>query len=59
MKLLLNQAKCKLCGDVIQSTSIHDIKQCKCGSISVDGGNEYVRRIGNLDAVEELSIYDE
>ena len=29
-----------------------------CGSIAVDGGLEYVKRIGNLDDVIELSEYE-
>ena len=38
-----NHAKCGKCGDIIVSTSVHDYKTCKCGNISVDGGNDYFR----------------
>ena len=44
MKLLLNAAQCLSCQEVIVSTHRHDFKSCKCGSVSVDGGLEYIRR---------------
>lgn len=40
-----NRAKCKKCGDVIESTHVYEFVTCKCGSISVDGGGEYLRRL--------------
>lgn len=33
-----NRAKCKLCGDIIESFHASDYVSCKCGEISVDGG---------------------
>ena len=33
-----NRAKCKLCRDIIESFHPTDYAQCKCGEISVDGG---------------------
>ncbi|MDE2097333.1 MAG: hypothetical protein KGL39_08830 [Patescibacteria group bacterium] len=42
-KLKVNRLKCKKCGDVIESTWVHDFKYCKCGAIFVDGGLEYSR----------------
>lgn len=38
-----NRAKCKLCESVIESFHRYDCVSCKCGEISVDGGNEYFR----------------
>jgi len=38
-----NRAKCKLCEDIIESHHTHDYVSCKCGEISVDGGNSYWR----------------
>ena len=35
--------KCKICGDIIESTFRHDFKECKCGACFVDGGNDYFR----------------
>ena len=46
MAILRNAAKCNKCGDVIQSISRHDFVECKCGSIFVDGGHEYMRAGG-------------
>jgi hypothetical protein len=33
-----NRAKCKLCNDIIESFHQYDYVTCKCGEISVDGG---------------------
>jgi len=33
-----NRAKCKLCGDIIESFHQHDFVHCRCGEIAVDGG---------------------
>lgn len=38
-----NRAKCKLCGDIIESFLQNDFVTCKCGEISIDGGNYYLR----------------
>ena len=38
-----NRAKCKLCESIIESHHRHDYVSCKCGEISVDGGDEYFR----------------
>lgn len=42
-----NNARCRKCGDEIESKSRHDFVTCKCGAISVDGGQDYMRRCGN------------
>ncbi len=36
-----NRAKCKLCGDIIESAHRHDYQICSCEEIGVDGGNDY------------------
>ena len=54
-RILHNKARCKLCDDVIESTYRWDFVTCSCGALSVDGGHDYLRRCGNLDAIEELS----
>ena len=38
-----NRAKCKLCGDLLESINVHDCIKCKCGEIGVDGGKEYFK----------------
>lgn len=54
-KIKTNKIKCKKCGDIIESTSVHDFKWCSCGTVAVDGGNEYLRRLGNEEDFEDLS----
>ena len=45
------------CGDIIESTSTHDIKSCSCGSVTVDGGKDYIRRgFKKIEDLEDLSI---
>ncbi len=34
-----NRAKCKLCKDILESFHQFDLVQCKCGEISISGGN--------------------
>lgn len=57
-KILVNKIKCKKCGDVIESKSRHDFKSCICGAVSVDGGLDYIRRCGEEDDYEELSVFN-
>lgn len=59
MKILRNAIKCRLCGSIIESKSIHDFQTCKCGSVSVDGGLAYIRRCGNIEDFDELSIFSD
>lgn len=56
-----NMIRCKKCGDVIESMSVHDFKQCSCGAVFVDGGHNYLRRsfTNNDDDFEELSVVEE
>ena len=54
-KIIVNKAKCKKCGDIIESKEVNDFKRCICGSIAVDGGLEYIKRVGNKDDIIELS----
>lgn len=55
-KIIKNMIKCNKCGDVIESVSVHDFKWCKCKTVAVDGGHEYLRRLGNMGEWEEMSI---
>lgn len=41
----MNRAGCRCCGDVIESANRHDFQTCRCGNISVDGGDAYQRRL--------------
>lgn len=55
--ILLNCASCLSCGDILKSHHRHDFVSCSCGKIGVDGGREYIRRVGSLEHILELSIY--
>lgn len=57
-KITVNKIRCKKCGDIIESKSVHDFRSCKCGSVAVDGGHNYLRRVGNLEEWEDLSEYE-
>lgn len=43
-KIVVNKIKCNHCGDEIESKSVHDFVWCKCGTVAVDGGKEYLKR---------------
>ena len=62
LKIIKNAIKCKHCGDVIESFSVHDFKSCSCQSCAVDGGHQYLRRCfksSQEEDFEELSITEE
>ena len=56
-EITCNKIKCKKCGNIIESIDVHDFKWCSCGAVAVDGGREYLRRVGNQEDFEELSDY--
>lgn len=58
-KIIHNKIKCKKCGDIIESISIHDFKWCSCGACAVDGGHDYLRRLGYKEDWEEMSEVEE
>lgn len=58
-KIKSNKARCKKCNDIIESKTRHDFKWCKCGAIAVDGGKEYLRRLGKFEDFEDLSEFEE
>lgn len=55
VKIIKNMAKCRLCGDTIESKFRHDFVRCKCGAIFVDGGKDYLRRGGEINNIIEMS----
>lgn len=57
VKIIKNCIKCKCCGDIIESTSVHDFKFCSCGKVAVDGGRSYLKRSGNPNDWEELNEF--
>ena len=44
-KILVNQIRCDRCGEVVVSKHRHELKWCECGSVAVDGGTDYLRRL--------------
>lgn len=54
-KLIINKAQCKQCGSIIISENVNELIRCSCGKIAVDGGYEYIRRIGDMESIIELS----
>ena len=60
-RIIKNSVKCNLCGEIIVSEDVHDLKFCKCGAVSVDGGNDYLKRTyrNSPDDFTELSEYED
>lgn len=54
--IIRNMAQCRKCGDILESRYTHDLKTCSCGAVSVDGGHEYIRRLGDYRNCLEMSI---
>lgn len=52
-RIISNKVKSINCGKIIESKTINDFKRCMCGKIAIDGGIEYLKRIGN-DEVSEI-----
>lgn len=50
--------KCLICGDIIESKSVHNLVSCKCESCHIDGSNEYLR-FGGKDFSKILIIFDD
>lgn len=56
-KIARNMVRCCLCLEVIESTHVHDFKKCSCGACGVDGGTEYLKRLGKAENMQELTEY--
>lgn len=54
-EIISNKIKCKKCGDIIESKSTNDYKKCSCGTVAVDGGKDYLKRIDNEEDYEDIS----
>lgn len=53
-----NSAECLKCGDHIESKHVHDFRYCSCKAIAVDGGYEYIRRVGKPENYFDTSIWE-
>lgn len=54
--IVQNAVICNKCDELIYSAHRHDFRECKCGNIAVDGGQEYLRRVGK--GLEDGSFTD-
>lgn len=57
--IICNKIQCNKCKDIIESKTRNDFKFCKCGAVAVDGGKDYLRRLGYPEDITELSIVEE
>jgi hypothetical protein len=55
--ILRNSAQCKSCGSHIESTHRRHFVACGCGSIAVDGGLDYIRRVGEPTLIADTSLF--
>lgn len=55
--ITVNRVQCNKCKDIIVSRYGHDFVTCSCGAISADGGNNYLRRCGDIYNFIDLSEY--
>ena len=46
--------KCKECGDELFSYHRHDFKWCSCKSVAIDGGDDYMKVVGDPNKVEDI-----
>ena len=59
MKIKRNAIRCNKCTDIIESKHRHDFKYCDCQAVAVDGGVDYLRRLGDPEDYEDLSTFVE
>lgn len=53
--IVQNAASCLTCGDLIYSAHRHHYAECSCGAIAVDGGQDYLRRVGDFSNAVDMS----
>lgn len=58
-EVLRNRAKCKICGDIVESKYRHDFKWCKCGAMAVDGGHMYIKRVWDPKYGDKNEVIEE
>lgn len=54
-RIIKNAIKCLACKTVIESKHRHDFVFCPCKAVAVDGGKEYLRRVGATGGYKDLS----
>ena len=58
-KIIHNRIKCLNCHEIIESKYRYNYVVCKCGRTIVDGGQDYLRRLGDPNLYEELTEFEE
>lgn len=58
-KIKSNKAQCLRCGDIVESKTRHDFVWCRCRSLAVDGGQDYLKRSFVDAAWQEMSEFEE
>lgn len=56
--IIRNAARCTRCDEVVESKHRHDFQRCSCGAVAVDGGLDYLKRCGEPDHWEDLTILE-
>tara|TARA_R110000803_G_scaffold13142_3_gene37125 strand:- start:993 stop:1400 length:408 start_codon:yes stop_codon:yes gene_type:complete len=54
--VLQNQVRCLICKDEPCSSRKWDFQRCECGAVAVDGGMEYLKRIGKPEDYRDMSV---
>ena len=44
--IIHNRIRCKKCGEIIESHTVHEFKWCSCGAVAVDGGRITCAAVG-------------
>ena len=57
-QIALNKGFCGSCNEELVSYHRHDFVTCSCGSSSLDGGNDYIRLLGDT-VVEPIYADDD
>jgi hypothetical protein len=50
----MNRIRCTKCMEIIESKFRHDFVWCKCKTVFIDGGKDYLRCGGDLKCIEVI-----
>lgn len=56
--ITVNAIQCPKCKDIIYSRATHDMRECSCRSVAIDGGRSYTKISFNPDNVESPRIIE-
>ena len=54
MKMKINSVYTLCCDSFLVSDHVHDFVTCSCGEVSIDGGNDYRKRLGKKEYFLEI-----